>query len=372
MQIFVDATRTQALWRVWGMTLLERVLRQLAQEGATRVAVHGPAGWRGQLRADFPRARIELVDVNAAPLTEELVLRLDAAAVFDRRVLAFLMSAAKPTRLTGTDVAAVTGRVDVCPVVVDPATLPSYIKNLRRYQPPYVWPIESTKELQRVEREMFAVVYKGVTDVVTKYVYPGLVRVITKWLAPTRITPNQVTAVSMVLSFGAIPVFLAGHLGVGVVMGLVMSVLDSVDGKLARLTLRESTTGNWMDHGSDTVYFGAWLIVVGYVAGEGPARWLLFTAWVLDRLIVALFHVLRKRELNDWGPIDAAFRLVVIRRNIFLLVVGAGVLVGRPAAAVWVLAAWTVFGVAFHTARAFWILATGEPPRASRLHGEAS
>ena len=371
MQIFVDATRPQALWRVWGMTLLERVLRQLAQEGVTRVAVQAPMGWRSSLRTDFPRG-LELVDATAPPLTEELVLRLDAATVFDRRVLAQLLAATGPTRLAGSEAAQVTGCVEVCPVVVDPASLPSYLKKLRRYQPPYVWPIETAADLRRVDREMFAVVYKGVTDVVTKYVYPGLVRVITRWLAPTRITPNQVTAVSMVLSFGAIPVFLAGHLGLGVVMGLVMSVLDSVDGKLARLTLRESTTGNWMDHGSDTVYFGAWLLAVGYVVVDGPARWLLFAAWVLDRLIVAMFHVVRKRELNDWGPIDAAFRLVVIRRNIFLLVLGAGVVVGRPAAAVWTLAAWTVFGVAFHTARALWILVTGEPPRASRLHGEPS
>jgi len=103
-------------------------------------------------------------------------------------------------------------------------------------------------------------------------------------------------------------------------MGLVMSVLDSVDGKLARLTLRESEVGNWMDHGSDTVYFGIWLAVVGHVAGPGVAGWVLPGAWVFDKLIVGAFELAKKRELNDWAPIDAAFRLVVIRRNVFLLV----------------------------------------------------
>jgi phosphatidylglycerophosphate synthase len=154
-------------------------------------------------------------------------------------------------------------------------------------------------------------------------------------------------------------------------MGLVMSVLDSVDGKLARLTLRESKSGNWMDHGSDFVYFGIWLAVVGMVAGVGPSRWLLAGGWLLDRGIAGIFRLLRKRELNDWAPVDAAFRLVVIRRNIFLLVLGAGVIAGVPHLSVAALATWALIGAAFHAARTAWIVLTDEPPTASRLHGEA-
>jgi phosphatidylglycerophosphate synthase len=149
-----------------------------------------------------------------------------------------------------------------------------------------------------------------------------------------------------------------------------MSVLDSVDGKLARLTLRESAQGNWMDHGSDVVYFFLWLVAVGLVAG-GVTWWLLPAAWVADRLTVGAFTMVRKRELNDYAPIDAFFRLIVIRRNVFLLGIGAGVLAGAPGAAVAALTAWTLVGWAFHLARIAWIAATGEPARASRLHGGA-
>jgi hypothetical protein len=63
-----------------------------------------------------------------------------------------------------------------------------------------------------------------------------------------------------------------------------------------------------MDHGCDFVYFGLWLVAVGIVAGAGAARWLLPGAWLLDKAIVGVFKLVRGRELNDWAPIDAAFR----------------------------------------------------------------
>jgi phosphatidylglycerophosphate synthase len=388
MRVYIDATHDQALWRLWGMSLLERLLRQLAAAGAGPVLLRvrpgpdagaGSGGWRRALRPDYPGG-LEVTDVSGPPDGAGLTLVLDGAAVYDRRILERLLAATGPTLIRGVPHAQVVGgralpgraaTASDAPVeVLDLGAMPTYLANLRRHRAPQVLPIRTAEELAAAEASMFEAVYKGVTDVVTKYVYPPIVKAMVRWLAPTRITPNQVTAVSMLLSFGAIPVFLAGHLGLGVVMGLVMSVLDSVDGKLARLTLRESRSGNWMDHGSDFVYFGIWLAVVGMVAGVGASRWLLFAGWLLDRGVVGIFRLARRRELNDWAPIDAAFRLVVIRRNIFLIVLGAGVIAGAPHVSVAALAAWALIGVAFHAARTGWILATDEPPTASRLHGE--
>jgi phosphatidylglycerophosphate synthase len=376
MRVHVDATRPAALWSLWGMTLLERLLRQLARAGAGPIRIELPAGVELQalLRSDFPRdqAVLQVVSHEATPDDGSLVAWFDAAHVYDYRVVERLVASAVPTQIDGVHGARVYGGPPERPVErIELASMPTYLPTLRRYRVPFVLPIETRADLAAAERVSFEAVYKGVTDVVTKYLYPHLVRIIVKILAPTYITPNHVTAVSMVLSFGAVPVFATGHLGIAVIMGLVMSVLDSVDGKLARLTMRESRTGNWMDHGSDFVYFGMWLVAVGIVAGEGVARWVLPGAWLLDKAIVGVFKLAKNRELNDWAPIDAAFRLVVIRRNIFLLVLGAGVLVGEPAIAIALLAAWAMIGVVFHTVRALWIVITDEPPRASRLHGEA-
>jgi phosphatidylglycerophosphate synthase len=376
MRVYIDATHDQALWRLWGMSLLERLLRQLAAAGVGPVMlrVRPRAPWRAALRPDFPGG-LSIVEVSAPPDGSGLTLVLDAAAIYDKRILDRMLSASSPTLIRGVPFAQVVGgardRASSGQIeVIDLDDLPSYIPNLRRHTTPFILPIRTQADLAAAEETTFEYVYKGVTDVVTKYVYPPIVKAAVRWLAPTRITPNQVTAVSMLLSFGAIPVFLSGHLGLGVLMGLVMSVLDSVDGKLARLTLRESKSGNWMDHGSDFVYFGIWLAVVGMVAGVGPSRWLLAGGWLLDRGIAGIFRLLRKRELNDWAPVDAAFRLVVIRRNIFLLVLGAGVIAGVPHLSVAALATWALIGVVFHAARTAWIVLTDEPPTASRLHGE--
>ena len=50
---WIDATRPAASWQLWGMSLVERQLRQLALRGAgsARVAVAGNGAPR--IRADF-------------------------------------------------------------------------------------------------------------------------------------------------------------------------------------------------------------------------------------------------------------------------------------------------------------------------------
>jgi hypothetical protein len=124
-----------------------------------------------------------------------------------------------------------------------------------------------------------------------------------------------------------------------------------------------------MDHGSDFVYFALWLLGAGVATQQGAAKLLLLGAWLLDKGIVGAFLYLRKRELNDWAPLDALFRLVVLRRNMFLLVLGAGLLAGQAPLAVQLLTIWALAGVLFHGARALWIAATGATPAPSRLHG---
>jgi phosphatidylglycerophosphate synthase len=369
MRAYVDATRPEALERLWGMTLLERILRQLTAAGVTCVYLRVPTGthWRARLRRDF-RADL-LVMEHAPPADGQLTLVLDGASVYDNRLISYLAGSNRPLRVQGDTLAEVRGGHGHEMELVEPARLPSYVPKLRRHQTPYLLPVRSRADLKHAERFMFDVAYKGVTDVVTKYLYPGLVRALTRRLAPTTITPNQVTALSMLLSFGAVPLYFLGHLGLAVVMGLVMSVLDSVDGKLARLTLRESKSGNVMDHGSDFVYFAIWLLGAGVATQNGAAKLLLLGVWLLDKSIVGAFLYLRKRELNDWAPVDALFRLVVLRRNVFLLVLGAGLLAHQAALAVQVLTVWALAGVLFHAGRVLWIVATGAAPAQSRLHG---
>ena len=88
-----------------------------------------------------------------------------------------------------------------------------------------------------MERQLFLDNYKGSTDLLTAYVYPPLVWPAVRLCSLLRVHPNVVTILSIVLAFAAVPLFALGHWLAGFACGYVMSVLDSVDGKLARVTV---------------------------------------------------------------------------------------------------------------------------------------
>jgi hypothetical protein len=82
-------------------------------------------------------------------------------------------------------------------------------------------------------RFLFESNYKGSTDFMTKYVYPPLVWRLVRQLARWRVHPNWVTGVSIAATFAAVPLFAGGHWVLGLALAYAMSLLDSVDGKLA-------------------------------------------------------------------------------------------------------------------------------------------
>src|SRR3546814_21049992 len=93
-----------------------------------------------------------------------------------------------------------------------------------------------------------------------------------------------------------------------------MSVLDSVDGKLARLTFTDSRLGNVLDHGLDIVhpplwYFAwAWGLAGGDLAAPVFAASLWMTGfYVADRLVRAVYSNLFQRgqigRASCWGRV---------------------------------------------------------------------
>ena len=54
-----------------------------------------------------------------------------------------------------------------------------------------------------------------------------------------------------------------GHYGIGLSCAWMASLLDTVDGKLARVTARSSRLGHVLDHGIDAVYPPFWYLCWG-------------------------------------------------------------------------------------------------------------
>ena len=158
-----------------------------------------------------------------------------------------------------------------------------YVRKLRRELPAWLFELHDDATTARVERELFWSNYKGSTDFMTSHVYPPLVWLLVRPLARMRVHPNWVTALNWVATLGCIPLFASGQWAPGLFLAYLMSVMDSVDGKLARLTYTSSKVGDVADHGLDIVHPPFWYMAWGYALGGGnftsaPFQWSL---WML-------------------------------------------------------------------------------------------
>ena len=126
-------------------------------------------------------------------------------------------------------------------------------EKLRKREVPFLLPL-MPDTVPEIERASYKGAYKGVTDILTKYLWPELAFHLTRLAAALRITPNMVTAVGILLCIAATFAFWDGRYWLGLGMGFVFMVLDTVDGKLARCTITSSKIGDVLDHGADLVH----------------------------------------------------------------------------------------------------------------------
>jgi phosphatidylglycerophosphate synthase len=255
----------------------------------------------------------------------------------------------------------------------------SYNHALRKRAVPYALQLGEMPR-RAIEWRMFKGAYKGVTDFVTKWVWPLPAIWVTRWCAAARISPNMVTAASFVMVLLALWLFTIGAFGLGVTAAWFMTFLDTVDGKLARVTLTSSKWGNVFDHGIDLIhppfwYFG-WYLGIVQLGLDSPwqviALWIVLIGYLLGRLQEGFFLWRFKVEIHAWRPLDSTFRLFTARRNPNLAIMTLAVLAGRVDIGFLVVALWTLLSLAFHFVRigqAMRLKAQGEPVRSWLMEG---
>jgi phosphatidylglycerophosphate synthase len=84
-------------------------------------------------------------------------------------------------------------------------------------------------------------------------------------LADWPITPNQMTAITILLAFIVSGLFLLGWLWPAVLLAFVVDVLDGVDGKLARAKALATRLGQ-LEHSFDLLYEQSWYIAYTWAA----------------------------------------------------------------------------------------------------------
>jgi phosphatidylglycerophosphate synthase len=217
----------------------------------------------------------------------------------------------------------------------------------------------SAAALPQIERRIFGGAYKGVTDLVTLYAWPRPARFVTRLCANAGITPNQVTFASLLLVLVAMAMFWTGRYGWGLLAAWVMTFLDTVDGKLARVTLTSSRWGDVFDHSIDLVHppFWWWAWIVGLPAAgfvlehSGAVLTVIVAGYVLQRVEEGVFIACFGMDMHVWKRFDSRLRLITARRNPNLLLLSASVLAGRPDLGILAVAVWTALCLGIHALR---------------------
>ncbi len=250
-----------------------------------------------------------------------------------------------------------------------------FVRRLRRTLPYYLFTVDGSERAAKLERFLFWSNYKGSTDLFTRYVYPPLVWLAVRPLARRRVHPNWVTLLSIFLALAAIPCWANGWFITGFIMAYGMSVLDSVDGKLARLTFTDSVSGNLMDHGLDMVHPPLWYLSWAYGLGVATEGWAsplgqgaiaIFVLYVIDRLVLKIYPYVFKRAFHTHSRLDGTVRSFIARRNISLPLFTVGYLIGLGREAFFLIVAWQAATTLYHASRTFWILCIEKAQRKNR------
>ena len=262
----------------------------------------------------------------------------------------------------------------------NPMTLDcGYDKQLRKFEPPLLLPIKAENRAE-LERRLFDGAYKGITDLVTKWLWPLPARWATGFCARLGIRPNHVTSLSWVLAILSGFLFAYGYYGWGLASGWLMTFFDTVDGKLARVTVSYTKFGNLFDHVLDLIHPPLWYLAWGLGLSAfdpgisaltvGATVWLIFIGYLLGRLLEGAFHHwIGGFSIFTWQPIDSYSRLITARRNPCLILLTLSVLLGRPDLGLLAVAAWTLLSTFFLLVRLImgWFLSRTQGPLQSWL-----
>ena len=227
----------------------------------------------------------------------------------------------------------------------------SFLQRLRKFDPPFVLPV-STQNRHDLELRLFEWSYKGVTDLVTKWAWPRPARWAVGQCVRFGLRPNHVTIISLLLVIIAGVLFAYGFYGWGLLAGWLMTFLDTVDGKLARVTVTSSRFGHYFDHIIDIVHPPIWYILWGlglevydpglFNLSINAIFWLMMAGYLAGRLVEAVFTSgLGRFGIFCWRPLDSYFRLITARRNPCMIILTVSALCGRPDLGLIAVAFWT-------------------------------
>ena len=360
--------------QLWGLSSSQRIRREIEWELSSH---------KGKLPGHAGNQSIEFIDdLQRLPAAADVVL-LRGDYLYDVRVLTGLIAAAdtllqvdgeggSPVAVAAHTTAAaaahvlehISGNRQELPVTLaieTPDTLvPQTNIRLKKAHAAFVLPMTASNS-RALERHLFETAYKGITDLVTKWVWPTPARWVTRLCVRLGLLPNHVTALSWVLAILAGVLFYQGEFVAGLLSGWLMTFLDTVDGKLARVTVTSSPLGNYFDHILDLLHPPFWYLAWGLgLAAYAPVFLkvdvnttivLIFVGYIAGRVVEGLFSGIAKFGVYSWRPVDSFNRLITARRNPCLILLSVSLLTGRPDLGLEAVALWTLASSLFLVVR---------------------
>jgi phosphatidylglycerophosphate synthase len=170
--------------------------------------------------------------------------------------------------------------------------------------------VVTSTDVRFAEQRLLRGLIKDTDGFMSRHVERPISLQISRLLAPTAVTPNQITFVSVAVGLSGAPFFLSTlwpWQTTGALLFLAHSILDGCDGELARLKFQESRWGGVLDFWGDNVVHIAIFacMAVGWSRSIGTAWPLLLGALaILGTLGSAGFVYWRLMRANhDSGPL---------------------------------------------------------------------
>ena len=153
-------------------------------------------------------------------------------------------------------------------------------------------------------------------------------------LVTTRITPNQITVISFLISLTGAGLLSVGLFATGVIGGVLVqaaSVIDGCDGEIARLKHRSSPRGAWLDTVLDRYADMAVALAVTFAyaaAHPGPVPWIIGFLTVFGFVLAS--YVTKEFVLRTGEPYPNDIFNRLKRRDLRVFIICIGAVVARP------------------------------------------
>jgi len=401
----------RALIRIAGITMLERVVRQMRKQDITDITVMAPVDAPEELHKEAKRLSRKLklnitvpADPAAALTGGETALVQDASVIVDDRLPGEMISRnessllalynresvedAFASRVTTVDDKRIFAGIAVLEAdvwkkllsardvpqlsialmeittaavpVLNFQDLPTYDYDMRREQGYFWYPVDSPDNNPEAKKRLLDHAQKSVLDWPAWYIHRPIEKWIVFHLSETPITPNQLTLINNLLAFPAVYFFATGQHLAAFILALMVGVVDGLDGKTARIKVMTSAFGR-IEEVLDKIYENLWYgAMAWFIAGQAdPAHawipWVLFgiilTLNMVDIVLGLIFKSAKGAQLDDFGPFERKFRVIGGRRNTYIWSVLPFYIAGFYFAGYIFIAAYAIATFAIHTWR---------------------